>query len=110
MCYVNNSLNEEEAVQIGLLKWVESYDATWEVLIGAMKRGELECSTLTSSKKSFRKLCACACDYISSQCGLCWQLVFYCHVMKCVTSDRDVCHVFEVCGRALVCLPSYIDL
>ena len=39
MCYTNNPLNEEEAVQAGLMKWKDGRgsSATWTVLLEAMK-------------------------------------------------------------------------
>ena len=39
LCYQNNPLNEEEAIQDGLHKWKETHGdcCTWQVLLGAMK-------------------------------------------------------------------------
>ena len=39
LCYQNNPLNEEEAIQDGLHKWSETHGdrCTWEVLLDAMK-------------------------------------------------------------------------
>ena len=39
LCYQNNPLNEEEAIQDGLNKWRETHSdcCTWQVLLGAME-------------------------------------------------------------------------
>ena len=39
LCYQNNPLNEEEAIQDGLNKWRETRGdcCTWQVLLGAME-------------------------------------------------------------------------
>ena len=43
-CYGRHPLNEEEAVQDGLIKWAEGYHGkcrTWNVLLGAMAHAEV---------------------------------------------------------------------
>ena len=80
MFYVKKQKDEEEAVQSGLLEWASGKakgrrPATWEVLIGAMGHAELSVKCINELKEELQKG-VCTCAYISSQCGLCWQLVF----------------------------------
>ena len=66
MFYLNNLRNEEEAVQAGLLEWVASHHATWEVLIGAMEHGHIAMQYIDKLKEELQKG-VCTCAYISSQ-------------------------------------------
>ena len=75
MCYSDNQRSEEAAVQAGLLKWVASHQATWEVLIGAMEHAEISVRYINKLKEELQKG-VCTCAYISFQCGFCQQLVF----------------------------------
>ena len=65
MSYGDNPRSEEAAVQAGLLKWVGSHDATWEVLIGAMKHGGIAVQHIAKLKEELLKG-VCMCSYISS--------------------------------------------
>ena len=66
-CFSNYPRNEEEAVQAGLIKWVEGYESsTWRVLLDAMAHagvGQQHCQGL--KKKLFQKLKSeCLCVYV----------------------------------------------
>ena len=53
MCYTNNPLNEEEAIQAGLMKWKdgEGSSATWMVLLGAMTYAGIAVQHITRLKE-----------------------------------------------------------
>ena len=57
MCYANNPLNEEEAVQAGLMKWVDGSgdNPTWAVLLEAMEHAKIAGQHITSLKKELLK-------------------------------------------------------
>ena len=63
MCYVSYPRNEEEAVQTGLNKWIESdLPKTWRVLIGAMEYAEIAIWDITELKEKLlnqKGVCMC---------------------------------------------------
>ena len=65
MSYCDNPRSEEAAVQAGLLKWVGSHGATWEVLIGAMEHGGIAVQHIDKLKEELLKG-VCMYFYISS--------------------------------------------
>lgn len=73
MFYANNPMNEEEAVQTGLLEWASGnamsrHPTTWKVLIGAMHHAEISKQTVEELKAEIgeeRKAALCVCMYFS---------------------------------------------
>ena len=54
-CFTANPLNDEEAVQTGLTKWVEgkgTQPPTWSVLIEAMEYAEIAQQNVVALKKA----------------------------------------------------------
>ena len=59
MFYVNNPLNEEEAVHCGLLEWASGKarshrPTTWEVLIGAMRHARIGVQDIDKLKEELQ--------------------------------------------------------
>ena len=72
-CYGRHPLNEEEAVQAGLIKWAEGrhgYSSTWRVLLDAMAYagvGQQHCQGLIEKlcqKLKSECLCVCGCEHV----------------------------------------------
>ena len=57
MCFVNNPLNMEEAIQCGLLQWKNGhgYSHTWEVLLRAMAYAEIPVQDVKKLKEKILK-------------------------------------------------------
>ena len=57
MCYTNNPLNEEEAIQAGLMHWKDGKgsSATWTVLLEAMKYAGIAVQHITKLKEELIK-------------------------------------------------------
>lgn len=57
MCYKNHSLNEEEAVQTGLIYWrnKKGDTATWTVLLKSMKYAEIAVQKINELEKEILK-------------------------------------------------------
>ena len=58
-CYVDNPRSEEEAIQSGLRKWVDSRHATWEVLIDAMEDGGIAVEYIDKLRKKLKEKLQC---------------------------------------------------
>ena len=54
--------NEEEAVQSGLRKWADGRNATWEVLMGAMKQGGIAVQDIDKLKEELKE--GLQCEYM----------------------------------------------
>ena len=61
MCYKNAPLDEEEAIQSGLMKWRDGYgdSPTWEVLIKAMDYAKIGVQHISAMKEELCKGAAC---------------------------------------------------
>ena len=60
--YADNPRSEEEAVQAGLRKWADGRNATWEVLIGAMKQGGIAVQDIDKLKEELEE--GLQCEYM----------------------------------------------
>ena len=54
-CYGRHPLNEEEAVQDGLIKWSESDHPTWKMLLNAMEYAGIEQTHCQGLRKELYK-------------------------------------------------------
>ena len=61
MCYNNHPLNEEEAVQAGLIKWRNGggNSPTWTVLLGSMEYAEIAVQHINKLKEELLKGAVC---------------------------------------------------
>lgn len=54
-CYGANPMNEEEAIQEGLLVWIGNVDPTWEDLLTAMKTAEIDIQARKALEEKLRQ-------------------------------------------------------
>ena len=79
VCYINNPLNVEEAIQCGLLKWKEGSgnSPTWAVLLKAMEYAEIAVQHITKLKEEILKghflNHKCFIMFYTVVCPSCWQ-------------------------------------
>ena len=61
MCYTNHPLDEEEAVQSGLIRWRDrsGNSPTWTVLLESMKYAEIGVQHITKLKEELLKGAVC---------------------------------------------------
>ena len=61
MCYSKSFQNEEEAIQLGLMKWRDGKEGspTWEVLIEAMEYAEIGVQHIKEMKEELLKGAVC---------------------------------------------------
>ena len=98
--YANNPSNVEEAVHVGLLKWVEREPPkTWKVLTEAMKDADIAQQHVEGLKEHLLKsvcvsVCVCVCV------SVCMCLCVCVCVCTCVCTCASVC----VCARMRACV------
>lgn len=88
MCYADNPRSEEAAVQAGLLKWAESHNATWTVLIGAMENAEIAVWYIDKLKEELQKG---VCTHVLTSPPM-WSLLTNGVLTLFAVSSHEVCH------------------
>ena len=100
--YANNPSNVEEAVHVGLLKWVEREPPkTWKVLTEAMKDADIAQQHVEGLKEHLLKsVCVSVCVCVCVSVCMCLCVCVCVCVCTCVCTCASVC----VCARMRACV------